>query len=171
MTSAIGHLSRHIVNLLGIVAPTSAMFRLKVCLLNISGMKICHNVKINGHTWFYGRGYVEIRKNSWIGPRCRFYTNESVTITIGKNCDIAPEVAFVTGSHEVGDKNRRAGKGFCKGITIEDGCWVGAGVTILGGVSIGKGSVIGAGALVNKSIPAGCIAVGVPAKLIKCLGD
>jgi acetyltransferase-like isoleucine patch superfamily enzyme len=40
-------------------------------------------------------------------------------------------------------------------------------VTILGGVSIGEGAVIGANAVVTKNIPAGAIAVGIPAQVIK----
>ena len=39
------------------------------------------------------------------------------------------------------------------------------------GVTIGKGAVIGAGAVVTKDIPDYCIAVGVPAKVIKKLGE
>ena len=38
---------------------------------------------------------------------------------------------------------------------------------ILPGVTIGKGAVIGAGSVVTKDIPPYCVAVGVPAKVIK----
>ena len=41
------------------------------------------------------------------------------------------------------------------------------GVTILGGVTIGEGAVIGANAVVTKNIPAGAVAVGIPAQVIK----
>jgi acetyltransferase-like isoleucine patch superfamily enzyme len=58
----------------------------------------------------------------------------------------------------------------CKGITIEDDCWIGTGVRILDGVTIGQGSVIGAGAVVNKDIPPYSVAVGVPAKVISKRG-
>jgi lipopolysaccharide O-acetyltransferase len=45
--------------------------------------------------------------------------------------------------------------------------WLGEGVSVLKGVTIGDGAIIGAGAVVNKDIPADCIAVGVPARVIK----
>ncbi len=53
------------------------------------------------------------------------------------------------------------------GIFIEDDVWLGYGVVVLDGVHIGKGSVIGAGSVVNRDIPAGVIADGVPVKVIK----
>jgi serine O-acetyltransferase len=43
---------------------------------------------------------------------------------------------------------------------------VGAGAKILGAVTIGDGASIGANAVVLKDVPAGAIAVGIPAKII-----
>jgi maltose O-acetyltransferase len=45
--------------------------------------------------------------------------------------------------------------------------WIGANVTILPGVEIGDFAVIGAGSVVNRSIPAGSLAVGVPARVVR----
>jgi len=162
-------LIRYALNAGFFVFPVSGFFALKRKLCRMSGIEADAGSQINGHTWFYGRGKVTIGEKTWIGPRCRFYTDASVTISIGENCDIAPEVAFVVGSHELGNEGRRAGKGYCKPIVIEDGCWLGARVTVLGGVTIGKGSMIGAGSLVTKDIPANSLAVGVPAKVKKFL--
>jgi lipopolysaccharide O-acetyltransferase len=52
-------------------------------------------------------------------------------------------------------------------VLIEENSWIGESVCILPGVTIGKGSIVGANSVVTKSIPAFCIAVGNPAKLIK----
>jgi serine O-acetyltransferase len=49
---------------------------------------------------------------------------------------------------------------------IEDNVVVGVGAKILGKLTIGEGAVIGANAVVIKDVPAGAVAVGVPAKII-----
>ena len=52
-------------------------------------------------------------------------------------------------------------------IHIKDGAHIGIGAIIMPGVTIGKGAVIGAGSVVTRDIPDYCVAVGVPAKVIK----
>tara|TARA_B100001059_G_scaffold235762_1_gene282694 strand:+ start:16685 stop:17326 length:642 start_codon:yes stop_codon:yes gene_type:complete len=56
-------------------------------------------------------------------------------------------------------------------VIIEDGVWIGEKVTILDNVKIGKNAIIGANAVVTTDLPANCIAVGVPAKVIKIIRD
>lgn len=52
-------------------------------------------------------------------------------------------------------------------IKIGNNVWIGMNVTILKGVNIGDGCIIAAGSVVNKDIPARCLAGGVPAKILK----
>ena len=56
-------------------------------------------------------------------------------------------------------------------IVIKDGAHIGIGSIIMPGVTIGKGAVVGAGAVVTKDVPDHCLVVGVPAKVIKTLGE
>ncbi len=51
-------------------------------------------------------------------------------------------------------------------ITIQDNVWL-PGAIVLPGVTIGKNVVIGVGSVVNKDIPPGCLAAGVPARVLK----
>ena len=52
-------------------------------------------------------------------------------------------------------------------ITVGDNVWIGANVSVLPGVSIGSDTIIGAGSVVNKDIPDGVIAAGVPCRVIR----
>lgn len=52
-------------------------------------------------------------------------------------------------------------------IVIKDGAHIGIGSIIMPGVTVGEGSVIGAGSVVTHDIPAHCVAVGIPCKVIK----
>lgn len=52
-------------------------------------------------------------------------------------------------------------------IKIADNVWVGANSVITAGVNIGRHTVIGAGSVVTKDLPAYCVAVGNPARIIK----
>lgn len=52
-------------------------------------------------------------------------------------------------------------------VVIEDNVWIGEKASILPGVHIGRGAIIGAGAVVTKDVPAGCMALGVPARIVQ----
>lgn len=52
-------------------------------------------------------------------------------------------------------------------VIIEDGVWLPWRVFILPNVKIGQQATIGAGSVIIKSIPAHCLAAGVPAKVIR----
>ncbi|MGE4409799.1 MAG: DapH/DapD/GlmU-related protein [Sphingobium sp.] len=88
---------------------------------------------------------------------------------IGNNVNIGPFVKFLTDSHEISYKNRRAGKGTVQSIVVEDGAWIGAGSIILGGVTVGYGAIVAAGSVVTKNVPANAIVAGNPARIIRNL--
>ena len=52
-------------------------------------------------------------------------------------------------------------------VVVKDGAHLGIGCIIMPGVTIGEGAIIGAGAVVTHDIPPYCVAVGMPAKVIK----
>jgi acetyltransferase-like isoleucine patch superfamily enzyme len=58
-----------------------------------------------------------------------------------------------------------------KPITIGKGVFVGARAIILKGVSIGDRAVIGAGTVVTRDVPAGAVAAGNPARIVRSPND
>lgn len=54
-------------------------------------------------------------------------------------------------------------------VTIGKNVWIGRNVSIMPEVHIGDGAVIGANAVVTHDIPENCVAVGIPAKVIKII--
>ena len=90
-------------------------------------------------------------------------------IRIGAGCLIATATVIVASRHRFdlpGTPIQQQGS-ITAGIDIGDDVWLAAGVRVLDGVSIGQGAVVGANAVVNRSIPAFAVAVGIPARVIK----
>lgn len=92
---------------------------------------------------------------------------------IGSNVQIAPHCGFSPYEHGFDDLgvNIREQKIVSSGdIVLQDNVWLGLSVQVLDGVTIGEGTVVGAGAVVTKSLPPNCVAVGVPARVIRQRG-
>jgi len=111
---------------------------------------------------------IRIGAHSHIGERCHLWAGDATgRIIIGDHVSLAPGV-FITAS----DYRFVAGKPFReqpkreRDIVIGNDVWLGAGVVITAGVTIGHGCIVGAGAVVTHDLPAGSIAVGVPARVI-----
>ncbi|QQC87418.1 sugar O-acetyltransferase [Streptomyces alfalfae] len=90
-------------------------------------------------------------------------------ITIGRDCQIGPNVQLLTPTHPVEPEPRRDKLEAAGPITIGDNVWLGGGAIVLAGVTIGDNSVIGAGAVVTKDVPAHVVAVGNPARVIRSI--
>ena len=133
-------------------------------------------IKILLHKGGYNRGeylkkikyFKHIGKHVYLQP-WNFGT-EPHLISFGDNVHVASKVLFV--NHDItgmmfnymdGEAKYRIRQGE---ITIGNNVFIGANSTILYDVAIGDNVIIGAGSLVNKSIPAGKVAAGVPAKVI-----
>lgn len=102
-----------------------------------------------------------------------FYANvnlvilDAAKVRIGNRVFIAPNVGLYTSGHPLDAERRNQGLEFAHPITIEDNVWIGAGVQVLPGVRIGAGSVIAAGAVVTRDVPAGVVAAGNPARVLR----
>ena len=92
-------------------------------------------------------------------------------IFIGDRTMIGPNVTIVTGTHPVSPALRERGIQYNADVHIGKNVWLGAGAIVLPGVTIGDNSVIGAGAVVSRDIPANVVAVGVPCRVLREIGE
>ena len=117
---------------------------------------------------------LSVGNGSLIPKGSTFYCTRAELI-IGEKVIFGPKPTIITGDHridiigkhiiDVKDEEKLPNQD--APVIIEDGCWLGANITILKGVTLGRGSVVAAGAVVTKSFPPYSIVGGVPAKLIK----
>jgi len=92
-------------------------------------------------------------------------------ISVGSGVFFGPEVMVLTSTHDFGSPAQRAGTLVPKEVSIGDGCWLGARVTVFPGVRIGDGCIIGAGSVVTRDIEPNQLCSGVPAQPRRSLED
>ena len=135
----------------------------------------------NGATLRIGKNFkmrdgakIRVRK----GATCIIGNNSSVNcnnmiacrerIEIGNDVQMSPNVQIYDHDHDFRvDGGIKAGKYKTAPVKIGNNVWIGASVHIMPGVTIGDGAVIGGGSVVVKDIPANCVAVGNPCKVIR----
>jgi len=102
---------------------------------------------------------IEIHPGARLGRR--LFIDHGMGVVIGETAEVGDDVVLFHGS-TLGGKTMRHGK---RHPTLGDNVVVGAGAKILGPVWIGSGAQVGANAVVIHDVPAGAIAVGVPAQI------
>lgn len=133
------------------------------------------------NVWISAPFFVDYGENIHIGNNCEINMNcvflDCNKITIGDNSGIGPNVQIYAVAHPVNPSERLFDgvaddsfpfwKSFTAPVTIGNNVWIGGGSIILPGVTIGDNTTIGAGSVVSKSVPANCLAVGNPCKVIR----
>ena len=133
------------------------------------------------NVWITAPFYVDYGENIHLGSNVEINMNcvflDCNNIIIGDNSGIGPNVQIYAVGHPVDPKERLTNKNesnapafwnsFTAPVTIGSNVWIGGGSIILPGVTIGDNTTIGAGSVVSKSIPANCLALGSPCKVIR----
>ncbi len=127
------------------------------------------------NVWITAPFFVDYGENIYLGKNVEINMNcvflDCNRITIGDYSGIGPGVHIYAVFHPTNPKERLPENStFWKSrtapVTIGRNVWIGGGSIILPGVTIGDESTIGAGSVVTKSIPAHCVAVGNPCRVI-----
>jgi acetyltransferase-like isoleucine patch superfamily enzyme len=138
------------------------MKSLRIRILEILG-PIIQNIRLFLLTL---KGYKNISKRVIIERGVNLDRVYPEDIHIGDGCLIASKATILCHEHVYRDEQNPE-LPLRKKVLIGRRCFIGVGAFILPGVNIGDDCIIGAGTVVTKDIPAGSLAVGVPAKVIK----
>jgi len=94
-------------------------------------------------------------------------------VTIGDRVYTSPGTQIIAVNHVFDDPAKPfIDQGItAQGIIIEDDVWLGSNVVVTDGVRIGQGAVVAAGAVVTDDVPAHTIVGGVPARIIRKVGE
>jgi acetyltransferase-like isoleucine patch superfamily enzyme len=114
-----------------------------------------------------GFGTFFVHPDSSVGPRvsigCYCVIGRA---SIGRGTQIASHVGIPGGRHQhARDADGRLGGTVSGKTTIGEYCWIGESAVVLG--DVGARATIGAGAVVVEDIPAGVVAVGNPARVVR----
>jgi UDP-2-acetamido-3-amino-2,3-dideoxy-glucuronate N-acetyltransferase len=145
-------------------------------------VKLGKNVRIYDFTNLYGceigddvkiGTFVEIQKGVKIGNQCKVSSHTFICegVTVEDEVFIGHNVTFIN------DRDPRATNGAgqlqteadwkCVATLVKRGASIGSGATLLCGITIGEGAVVGAGSVVTKDVPAGMVAAGNPARVLR----
>lgn len=101
------------------------------------------------------------------GSSYGMFSSEQYLVTLGDNVYISIGAKFVCHDGATLPFRRLVPDLEIAGeITVDDNVFIGMGALILPNVTIGSNCIIGANAVVTKSVPAGSVVAGNPAKLI-----
>ena len=141
-----------------------------------------------------GESRIAIGSDVFVGPDCWFQTldvgGSDVALVIGDGVNIAGScVISAVADIRIGDRvlmarnvyisdhihgyddTKRAvldqGVARVEPVSIGEGAWLGQNVVVCPGVTIGRGAVVGANAVVVDDVPDHCLAVGVPARVVR----
>lgn len=164
----------------------AALFNAQLCIRGKARLPL--SVRLFGRIYFRAGGDVEFGdgvclvgnvvpieivsyKGSHISIGDHTFINYGASITayqqvkIGRHCLLGHHLRIVD-RNEHGIKQRDVAPPAAP-VIIEDHVWIGAHTIILPGVCIGRNSAIGAGSVVTRDIPANCLAVGNPARVLR----
>jgi acetyltransferase-like isoleucine patch superfamily enzyme len=111
---------------------------------------------------------LEIGEGTFINLGCMIAATDR--ISIGKHCMFANHCFVADADHRFEDPNLPVTWQGMKSegpVSIGDNCWFGTNCVVTSGVTIGERTVVGANSVVTRDLPAGVIAAGAPAKVMR----
>jgi acetyltransferase-like isoleucine patch superfamily enzyme len=126
------------------------------------------NCSISPDVSFANPERIELGDRVRLGSRCHLWAGPSTgRIRVGDDSLFGPEVMVTAAGYRYDHGSPVTEQPMAEGdVVIGRDTWLGARVMVLPGVTIGDGCIVGAGSVVTSNLPAGSVAVGVPARII-----
>lgn len=128
-----------------------------------------HDVRLAPNVSFSNAERIQLGDQVQVGARCTLWAGKTTSwIRVGDRTTFGPEVFVTAADYGLAAGTRITDQPMVeRDIIIGPDCWIGARSILTAGITIGEGAVIGAGSVVTRDVPAGAIAVGVPAKVVR----
>ena len=136
--------------------------KLKLLLLRSFGAKVGTGVVVKPCVNIKFPWKLQIGNYSWIGEHV--WIDNLAAVSIGNNACISQGAYLLTGNHDFAVTTFDL---ITKGITIEDGCWIGAKTVVCPGVVCKTHSILTVGSIATKQLEPYGIYQGNPATKIK----
>jgi virginiamycin A acetyltransferase len=128
----------------------------------------CHHTVVVEFGTTFSRAGARLDERAYIGPGCHLGL-----VHVERDVLIAAGVHIPSGSmtHRIDDLNTpiRDQPSAERLVHIGAGSWIGAAAVVM--ADVGSDTVVGAGAVVTQPVPAGCVAAGVPARVLRTRGE
>jgi acetyltransferase-like isoleucine patch superfamily enzyme len=138
----------------------------------LSGVRLGEGTFVGGHAF--------VRERTTTGPDCMVGTSAvlGADVALGARAKVQTLSIVVSGSlveddvfvgptvTSMNDPSAGRTKPELHGVVLRRACRIGGGSALLPGVEVGEDALVGAGSVVTRDVPAGALAIGVPARVV-----
>lgn len=132
-------------------------------------MTLGHDVRLAPNSSYRNGERIELGDQVQIGEYTALWAGKSTSwVRVGARTTFGPSCYVTAADYGLAAGTRIIDQPMSeRDVIIGEDCWIGTKAVITAGVTLGDGCVIGAGSVVTKDVPAGAIAAGAPARVIK----
>ncbi|MGB3406093.1 MAG: acyltransferase [Jannaschia sp.] len=127
------------------------------------------DLRIAPNATFRNGSRIDLGASVQLGERVSLWAGKTTgRIVIGARTTLGPDVFVTAADYGLRAETRITEQSMAEAdVIIGADCWIGTKAVITAGVTLGDGCVIGAGSVVTHDVPAGAIAAGIPARVLK----